>query len=260
MRIWCHCSSALNHDLPSVRAGRHGAWDDALNFEHPAALAAELESRHLSGRISTLVINCHGDFGGHLRLDVELGPDSADSAWRSRFEPLARFLTPLGRLWFTGCAFAEGEAGTRSMSRLSAMLAGRVLIANDRESYVESLNLPYVPGAIRLHDTFPITDPSDVAAFDLHVSVHHPACKWVRNGVVLRYPRQEQSLRPHNRCAAPACIGHCHPTHQCDGAWNPGCDWHAGPPLPAGADCVRAHVPGEAARPPGVWSAEPTSR
>jgi len=224
VNVWAHCQAGRNSDLPTVRESENGEWSYARNFNTMEGLTRWLNARNLRGSIDTLVINCHGDFFGHIFLDVALTYESADRLFEERFRDLRHYLRPLGHLWFTGCSMAERDHGTQLMNKISRQLPGRVVIAFDRGTN-NAGGSQYAAGNIRIQDIIAIRSPEDSAAMNQRVHVMHPAAKWVRDEIVLRYPRDEQRNRANQRCAYPNCRGHRLPTHQCDGGWNPGCQW-----------------------------------
>ena len=227
--IWTHCNSQLNRDLEPVVERANENWQYVKNFTTFPQLHQWLNTLNVSGQVGTFVINCHGNFGGRLLLDQVISHQSAESLFIERFRPLQNYIARDGHLWFTGCAMADRDEGTQLMQSISRQLPDRVIIGHDRLSYNPTIGVPYAAGNIIMRDLVEITDISQAGLLEGRVHKLHPATKWMRNERVLRYPRDEQRNRPGMRCAYPLCRGHSDANHQCDGSWDPGCEWRGSP-------------------------------
>ncbi len=268
-RVWSHCTAGANSTLLPFNEFQNGhvnGWNYCTNFETLAELIDYLYEQGLAGRISRLVINSHGSGGGGtVKLDRTLNLRSL-STFAADLRRLARFMdrgAEHGRpkLIFTGCSAGADERGTIFLREISEIFVDVNVIAFEmRSNQIFSTHQPLAAGDIWIPGY--IVGGVDPARSD----PFHPAAKWVRNSIVLRYPLREQQSRRNQRCANPACPGHSDAHHQCDGGWHPGREW-VGTPTTSRATSIMDHLrpeeqlPDSDYHPPSeaTWYRPPTS-
>ncbi len=209
IKVWAFRPGAGNF----VATGKASGWDYCFSFPKLSDLLETLKAKALNEQVANLSIVAHGDADGVVQLESLLTPKTI-GGFKTQISELRSFLKPNGKLIFMSCIAGKGEEGSALLTALSNMLPGIYTIAFTIYGGYSG-NFVSTPGQI-WEDQYGNGKGSAMPKDPKWMTEHSIFSKWALNGKIIKFPQDEQALRPNKTCANPACPGHLRGVDQCD--------------------------------------------
>lgn len=193
--------------------GKTSEWDHSFSFSKLNDILETMKKKEFEGQVANLSLVAHGDANGLVQLDSPLTPKTI-GAFSGPLSGLRSYLKPNGKLIFMSCIAGKGEEGTALLAALSTILSGIYVIGFTIFGGFSGA-LASAPGQI-WEDQYGNSRGMALPATPKWLTEHSIYSKWALNGKIIRFPQDEQALRPNKKCANPSCPGHLKGIDQCD--------------------------------------------
>jgi len=191
-------------------------WSHTVQMRGLSDLMESISSAGIRGTVTHLAIVAHGDQPGVVQLDRLLTGANV-SNFTSELSALRWHLTRDAMLTFYSCIAGQGERGSRLLVEISRQLPGRTIVGFEVFGLIGPMGLTNMPGHMIGTDTALLQFAMDPRNQLGRLDPWCPFAKRVRDARVVHLPMLEQNNRPRKTCANPACPGHEHPRHSCQG-------------------------------------------